>query len=210
MGSYKKVIDILTRAKEDVTATLTHPDDEHHRLKIESAIQKNIEYLALLTQTVSPETEKPPSPGPATTIAGQKIPERQNVKRSDLEPGEAKVQLLRAQVEELYTQFLQIESLELLKQYDDNLIRGVAKKAKMKVTKEEPEEITLDFIEEIKENIRKQAQRGEDMLELKNKSATTTEEEGEDTTNVRENIVDNDNEDADEKEEPQQRGRRNR
>lgn len=151
---YKQVIDLLTETKAKINALLKGKNDEHHRLKAESDLQRLITYLSLLTNTQAtngqPETQVF---GPATTIGGKPIQMKEHVSREQLEPKEEQVRVLRDKVESTYSKFLTIESIDLLKNYDNNVIRGVAKKAKMKVTKEQPETITLAFIEEIKKNI---------------------------------------------------------
>lgn len=171
--SYKQVIDILAGAKKTIESLLPHPQDEHNRLKITSDLERNIKYVSLLTNTPSVHDEAPVVLGPAKTIGGKKISVNQKVKLSDLEPNEQKVNVLRGKVEESYGRFLKMETLHIKNEFKDNVIRGVAKKAMMKVNKEDPETITLEFIEEIKENIREQARRTAKNEELKLKTQQT-------------------------------------
>lgn len=165
--SYQQVIDILTDAKNQISQVLTTKNDEHHRLKLESDLQRNITYISLLTNTQDTQQKIAPETGPATTIAGKPIVVNKKVKVEDLEPHQERLEVLRRKIENAYPRFLKMETQFIKNEFEENVIRGVAKKAKMKVTKEEPAEITLAFVEEIKENIRLMAQREKDMNELK-------------------------------------------
>jgi hypothetical protein len=173
--SYQKVIDLLAETKKQLAPLLTRKEDEHHRLKLESDLQRNITYLSLLTTATDPSASITPEKlGPAKTIAGKPIVVNERVKVEDLEPHAEKVQVLRNKVEAAYPRFLKMESQFILNEFEENVIRGVAKKAKMKVTAEEPEKITLPFIDEIKENIKLMAQRDQDMNKLKEESANVS------------------------------------
>jgi hypothetical protein len=158
---YQQVIDLLAGVKKTIGLLLTGKDDEHHRLKLQADLDRNITYLSLLTNTPNRHEDEPTRLQPATTIGGKKIVRNQKVVRADLEPNEQRVQVLRQKVESAYSRFLNMEDLFILNEFEENVIRGVAKKAKMRVTKEDPETITLRFIAEIKDNIREQAQRDE-------------------------------------------------
>lgn len=175
---YQQVIDLLTETKQKISALLTDKNDEHHRLKLEADLQRDITYLSLLTNTQATNGQMDaPTFGPAKTIAGKPIPTKEQVNREQLEPNEEKVQVLRNKVEAAYNTFLTTESLVILREYEENVIRGVAKKAKMKVTREEPETITLAFVEEIKQNIIEMQHRDQKNQELKD-SATSNITDG--------------------------------
>lgn len=153
--SYKNVTAILSHAKLAINEELANDSDaQHHRLKIEASLNREIEYINLITGIGDVTSDQKVSPGPATTMGGQPI-KRPPAKLTseDLEPNPRKVVELRDRVEALWHTFVTRDSRELLQEVDDTTIRGVAKKAKMKVTKDDPETITLDFIEEIKNNI---------------------------------------------------------
>lgn len=154
MSRFSNVVAMLTEAKRLIGTMLDKQEDEAFRMRLQTNIQRDIDYLNLLTGTGDLTPVEKVSLPPATTIGGQPINKPRKVTRDDLEPEERKVVTLREKIETLYPQFLNIETKDLLLNYDELVIRGVAKKAKMKVTKDEPAELTLDFIEEIKTEIR--------------------------------------------------------
>lgn len=153
--SYKNVAQILASARDAINQELQNDSDaSHHRLKLEASLNREIEYINLLTGIGDVVPDKKPAIGPATTMGGQSI-KRPPAKQTseDLEPEPRAVVELKARVEALWNTFVTRDSKEILKEVDDTTIRGIAKKAKMKVTKQDPEEITLKFIDEIKDAI---------------------------------------------------------
>ncbi|HLA53225.1 MAG TPA: hypothetical protein VK618_07965 [Flavitalea sp.] len=150
---YKQVTEILLQAKDAIYKLLDHPDDTHHRLKIITNLQRDATYLSLITGIGDVEQSPREAPGPATTIGGEPITRTTKVTPDDLEPSRERVEVLRRKVEEAYRDFPYLEDKRIMKEYEDTVIRGVAKKAKMKVTREQPEIITISFIGEIKKNI---------------------------------------------------------
>lgn len=161
--SYKQVIDLLTETRDKIGQLLTEKIDEHHRLKLQSDMQRNITYLSLLTNTTATNVQtEMPTFGPAKTIAGKPIPTKDQVSREQLEPNEEKVRVLREKVDRMYADFLTIPTIDIVRHYEENVIRGVAKKAKMKVTKDDPETITVAFVDEIKKNIQFMEQRNQE------------------------------------------------
>lgn len=170
---YQQVIDILIQAKTEISALLNVKDDEHHRLKLEADLQRNITYLSLLTGATDTEVVTADKMGPATTIAGQPIVTNNKVKPADLQPSQERLQVLKNKIETAYAEFLTTETYKIKTDWEENVIRGVAKKAKMKVTKEDPEIITLDFIEEIKQNIIEMDQRDSKNQQEKERVAST-------------------------------------
>lgn len=153
MSAYRQVIDILAGAKAAITKLLSANDDEHHRLRLEADIDRDITYLSLLTNTENVHEEKFMKAPPATTIGGKPIVRKEIVRPTDLQPAQDKLNVLRQKVDAAYPRFVNMESLFIKNEFEDAVIRGVAKKAKMKVTREDPEKVTLEFIDEIKENI---------------------------------------------------------
>lgn len=159
--SFQKVIEILADAKRQVAQELAGMDEaSHHSIKVQADLQRNIEYLNLLTSTnivggLVPQGSATEPLGPATTIGGQDIKRPASKPTAeDLEPGPRQVTELRASVEAQWDLFPTRDSKEILKEVPEMVIRGLAKKAKMiGITKENPETITLPFIEEVKDAI---------------------------------------------------------
>lgn len=155
MQKFTAVVQVLKEAQEQIKKIFTASEDENHLLKVNSSIQKNINYLSLLNG-VDDTGLVTSAPGPATTIGGKAIKYPVRVTKEDTDPDKEKVATLKQHVNELYDKFLTTETDVLLKEFDDTLIRGVAKKAGFnKVTKDNPEKITREFIVEIKEAIKK-------------------------------------------------------
>lgn len=150
---YRQVINILNQAKSDVLALLSAPEDEMHRIRIGTGLTNMGQHLGLTTGTDGAEVPTAQTLGPATTIGGKPLMKAVPVKKEDTNPKDEMVKVLAGKVESLYDQFLTIDSKELLLKYEDLVLRGVAKKAHLKVTKDDPEVLTLEFIEEIKASI---------------------------------------------------------
>jgi uncharacterized protein YbaA (DUF1428 family) len=174
--SYSKVIDRLQQAQNEINELLSSPQDENHRLRLEADLNRSIQHISLLTRTEAINDTPPVALGPATTIAGKPLPTREDrtsfTREEDLNAPTDRAAAYRNKVEKAYAGFLKEETRVILNEYEDNVIRGVAKKAKMKVTKEDPEKITLAFIEEIKDNIRETEKRKTDMDNLKKDQQT--------------------------------------
>lgn len=154
--SYKNVSAILSAARDDINRELANdPEASHHRLKIEADLNRLIEYLNLITGIGDSNPAQKIDPGPATTIGGQPIKRPPSpMTAEDLEPDQRKVEELRLRVETLWNTFVTSENKDILKEVDDTTIRGLAKKAKMKVTRDYPEKVkTLQFIDELKDAI---------------------------------------------------------
>lgn len=153
--SFRNVVEILQECKDHINLEMADmPDSEHHRLKLQADLNRNIEYINLLTGIGDTRPDEKVIVGPATTMGGQPIKRPPaKITSEDLEPEPRKVVELKARVEALWHTFVTRDSKEILKEVDDTTIRGVAKKAKMKVTKDDPEVITLQFVEEVKDAI---------------------------------------------------------
>jgi hypothetical protein len=159
MSKYSLVIDALKQAQKTVNILLIDAVDESHKLKINNELQRSIDFISLITGTSSGMEATAPKLGPAKTIAGKKIEYKATTRPEDVMPDEFKLQKLKDKVEALYDSFLTISSEDLVKNYEDTVIRGVAKKAKMKVTKDNPAKLTIDFIDEIKMEIMTEQER---------------------------------------------------
>lgn len=154
VSKYQQVVNVLTSAQQQINELLTTPEDQIHKLRIDLGLKNHISQFSLLTGTGGNEVHEMPSLGPATTAGGVAIGKVVPVKRDEVDPKKEQMKVFAGKVESLYDQFLTIDSKELLVKYEDLVIRGVAKKAHLKVTKDDPETLTLEFIEEIKASIR--------------------------------------------------------
>jgi hypothetical protein len=150
---YKQVIDILAKAKTDAKELLTSPEDEVHELHISHTLQTEINRLALLTNTGQVESSPHQKLEPATTILGSKIELAAPTAPEDLKAKKSKVDELKEKVDEAYELFPQKTNEEILSNMDDLVVRGVAKKAGLKISKDSPEKLDSAFIDQIKEAI---------------------------------------------------------
>lgn len=157
MTTHQQVINILQTAKADIKALLTSEHDQHHALRLAHNLDNLTHSFALLTGTATGnESAQTPKLGPATTIAGEKIVRAHQAKAEDLEAKDEKVALLKKQVEDVYKTFLTTTNEDLLK-VDPMVLRGVAKRAGLKVTKDEPKQLNVNFILDVKKAIEKEA-----------------------------------------------------
>jgi hypothetical protein len=153
MNKYAAVIEQLQFAKAEIEKLLTEPEDENHRIRLTHRLQVDIDHINLL-HNVGLKVSPPAPAGPATTMGGKPIIYKKRVTEEDVKPEETDVAVLKKFVKEAYDSFLTTENSEILKM-NDTVVRGVAKKAGMnKVNKDNPEKITDQFINEIKEAIK--------------------------------------------------------
>lgn len=153
LPKYRQVVNILNSTRQQINDLLTEPDEQTHRLRLDTALNNHTQQLALLTGTDGGEITPAPNLGPATTAGGIPIGRVPLVRKDEVDPKKEQMKVFAGKVESLYDQFLNIDSKELLLKYEDLVLRGVAKKAHLKVTKDDPETLTIEFIEEIKASI---------------------------------------------------------
>lgn len=165
---YKAVAAVLQQAITSINAILTSPEDEMHRIRIANRLQMETDQLLLLTGAGDLTTGQPAVLGPATTIGGKKIGKLRKFTEADLVPSDDKVFDLKQQVENAVMYFGPDANAEgILANIPELIIRGMAKKAGLKVTKDEPKELTVEFIEMIK-----------DALSIQNGTKTPDETKG--------------------------------
>lgn len=151
MSKFQAAAQILQAAKAQIKALLTGPDEELHRLRLEQTLQRESDYILMVTGTGDVQGVETPTLGPATTIGGKPISKIRKLQESDLLPSDDAVLNLKQQVESALVYFgPESNSAGILANIPDLVIRGVAKKAGLKVTKDEPKELTVEFIDEIK------------------------------------------------------------
>jgi hypothetical protein len=180
MQQHEQVVDILSDTKEKIKALLSNPEDANHSLKITSSIQREIDYISLVTgvagneATASTPTNLMP---PAQTLFGDPLEVNTKaapVTNDELKPEAVKVDNLKAAVIEASKTFLTTESSDIIANMDDLVIRGVAKKYNMPVTKDEPARLTIEFIEEIKAAITKDNEEQAERLSQKHQALKDT------------------------------------
>lgn len=147
---YKAVAAVLAQAITSINAILTSSEDEMHRIRVTNNLQREADQLLLLTGTGDLSTGQTAVLGPATTIGGKPIGKQRRFTEADLVPSDDKVYNLKQRVEDAVQYFGPEASAEgILANIPDLVIRGVAKKAGLKVTKDEPKELTAEFVGEI-------------------------------------------------------------
>lgn len=93
-------------------------------------------------------------PAPLTYVLGEAINEIKPLSADTAKPSSADINKLKQEVQEAYGGFVERNSESILANMEDMIIRGVAKKAGMDVTSIDPEIITIEFIDSIKEAIK--------------------------------------------------------
>jgi hypothetical protein len=149
---YKAAAKVIEGAIASINAILVGPEDEMHRLKLSQSLQREADYLLLVTGAGDlNENKDAVILGPATTIGGRPISKLPRITERDLKPSDDAVLNLKEAVENAVVYFgPDSDSAGILANIPDLVIRGVAKKAGLKVTKEQPKELTVEFIDEIK------------------------------------------------------------
>jgi hypothetical protein len=148
---YKAVAEILKGAMASINVILVGSEDEMHRVKLTQTLQREADYILLVTGAGDITDNAGPVLGPATTIGGKPISKLPRITERDLRPSDDAVLSLKEQVEDALHYFSPGgSSAGILANMPDLVVRGVAKKAGLKVTKDQPKELTVEFIDEIK------------------------------------------------------------
>lgn len=153
MNKHEQVIDELSTAKSNIDRILSDPDDQHHKLRMGNAIQREINYLAMITGNATAGEQPSQILGPATHIGGQKINYPDRTKSEELKTDDQSLTELREKVETAYTEFPSKTSEEILAEYDDIIIRGVTKKSGIPINKDKPKVLSVKFVDGIKKAI---------------------------------------------------------
>jgi hypothetical protein len=150
-NQYQAAAEVLKGAIAALNAILTKPEDEMHRIKITQTLQREADYLVLVTGAGDVTENKGSVLGPATTIGGKAIAKLPRITERELRPSDDKVLDLKEQVESALVYFgPDADSAGILANLPDIVIRGVAKKAGLQVTKQKPEILTVEFVDQIK------------------------------------------------------------
>jgi hypothetical protein len=169
---YHAAAEVIKGAITALNAILTEPEDELHRLKLGQTLQREADYLLLITGAGDATENKGSVLGPATTIGGKPIGKLPRITERDLRPSDDKVLALKDQVEAALLYFGPNGSSEgILANIPDMIIRGVAKKAGLHATKQDPELLTVEFIDQIKEALLEKG-----LVESKEAPKLTTEQ----------------------------------
>lgn len=146
------VVDLLIATRDKVHSLLSAEEDQHHQLRIDAGITRLIDQYGYMTGA-EVEQKEPRKRGPAKTIAGKAIEKPKPVRTVDTSPKQEQIDELKTKIQGLYDTIETIDTKELVSKYDDMVIRGVARKVHMKVTKDEPKKLTFDFVSEVKKEV---------------------------------------------------------
>jgi hypothetical protein len=150
-SKYQAVSDVLKAAQSQINVLLSDNEDELHRLHIVQVLQQQSNRILLITGTGDLSAQQTTTLGPARTIGGKPIEKVRRFAESDLVPADDKVYQLKKNVKSALLYFGPNASAEgILANIPELIIRGVAKKAGLQVTKDEPKELTVEFIDQIK------------------------------------------------------------
>lgn len=157
MDKHKAVIEILSAAKQDIKAILTDDIDHLHALRIDTALSKTIDAFGLHTGNHEAFTSTLGKIGPATSFMGEELEvgTPQKTAPSQLKPTEQEKAAFKAEVDNAYELLTHFPTEQILSGLDsvqrENVIRGVARKAGLKVTS--TDHIDAAFIDLIKDAI---------------------------------------------------------
>ena len=137
------VRELLSNAKENLSSVPSILS------RVTNHLQQIDNYLSHIigvsAQTAEPRRKFSPIPMPNR----EKIEAPAVMKTAE----EMEAEQLKHEVDEIFPEFANRDSTELMDALTDIQVRGIAKRAGFKVTEEDPEHITLEFIEQIKAKI---------------------------------------------------------
>lgn len=153
MSKYLKVAEVLIRLKELISEELIAPEDEMHKLRLMGVLQREADFIKLITQSGDIDTGTTANLGPATSIGGVPISKVKKFTEEDLIPSDDKVHQLKKKVEKAWNDIPGMDPASVLAAYEDIVIRGVAKKAGMFVNKDQLPVISVQDIEGLQDRI---------------------------------------------------------
>lgn len=153
MSRFIEVVKILDQARLDATSLLTHKDDEMLRLSVDGGLKNMINRLKLLSGTGDMQDEAPRRLGPAQTIGGKPIRKIPETKKSDLYPSNDRLDAFKDDIQKAYDDILNHEASVALVRFKDVVLRGLAKRVKMLVGKDNPPVLSEGFVQEIQSRI---------------------------------------------------------
>ena len=162
-SDYQKLIDALEYAHSEIQS-VTNPDIGLLTTRLKTDLKRHINALKIQighdAEVAAPTVHKPITKMFGRTVAtkaGEPIKgDAAPLKTSrDVELAE-----LKEKVEDIYSTFVLTQSDQLMDSLSDIEIRAVAKKAGLPVSEKLPKRIDIDFIDQVKDAIRKQHESG--------------------------------------------------
>lgn len=154
------ILDVLKAAHANIAA-VENPDIFLLKGKILGDLQKHINSLSVhLGHDVTDAAFQPAKTGPLTKMFGRDLtaPAPSSAATEPLvrkTAQEIEAEELRGRVDELYGQFVVTPTDDLLDALSDLEIRGVAKRAGLPVTEDNPKTLTTAYVEQIKAAIQR-------------------------------------------------------
>lgn len=154
MSKYNQVAEVLVEAKTRIGQILIDDFDELHRIKLINSLQNMADSILLITGSATIGFTGMANLPPATHVGKNPILRAQKVTARELEPDETEVDALQEKITQAWTGFAEKSAENILKEFDDITIRGVAKKARLfYVTKDKPKALTVEFIKKIQDAV---------------------------------------------------------
>lgn len=191
-NKYQQVAAILRKAAADAGLILVGPGDELHQIQIKNTLEREASRILLITGSGDLHASEIPVLGPAKTIGGEPIKKLRKFTEADMVPSDDKLFQLKQEVNSAI-EYFRVEGRtpeSLIAQIPDLVIRGVAKKVGMTVTKDDPKVLSPEFVAEIQEKVREQFTKKADLPD------DDGEDEFEETENFSEEAGINDTETA--------------
>jgi len=156
-------VELLTTTKQAVEETLTDPRTTQLKVRVVENLRQQINFLSMRVGLPGVQENKAPKPEPITKMFGKDVssvtkqePAATPVKIDT--PDEVAANELKLKVDQLYPDFVNIETDAILDTYAEIEIRGVAKRAGLPVTETHPTKIDAAFVNQVKEAISKKEQ----------------------------------------------------
>jgi hypothetical protein len=156
-------VELLTSTKEAVEQTLTDPRTIQLKIRVVENLNQQINFLSTRAGLPGVQENKKSKAEPITKMFGKDVSKsaKQEPAATPVKidtPDEVAAKELKLKVDQLYPEFANIETDAILDTYAEIEIRGVAKRAGLPVTETHPSKIDADFVNQVKEAIRKKAE----------------------------------------------------
>jgi hypothetical protein len=179
----QRVIDKINALKLAIKKDLsTDPELEPFLIRCENSLETmsralNVAIGGEITQLSAHAGNGEFIPQPLTAVLDMSVKKGEKTNADDINPRQAEIDKIKAEVNDVYNSIIERESKDILESTDELILRGVAKKAGLNVDANNPETITVAFIDEIKAAIKSKKEIANKIAEAKAGQTELTDEQ---------------------------------
>lgn len=176
----KRVIGKINALKESIKKDLAERELEPFLIRCENSLDT---MARALNVAIGGEIEQLNNgnsdfiPVPLTSVLDMATNAPVKTTDADVNPRQAEIDKIKAEVNDVYNSILQREPKEILEGTDELILRGVAKKAGLNVDANNPENLSVEFIKEIQTAIQSKIEIAEKIANAKKEAGELSDDE---------------------------------